>query len=176
MAPSSSPHAQSRAALTKTMLYASTHRLQTRAPQLTFVMLLALALTSLVACGGARPPPPESPRTTTGQDSADLIVIRTPKPNALLESPLRLEGKARGYWFFEANLPVTLLDESGQVISQGYVTAKTEWMTTEFVPFEGTLTFEPPTTKTGTLVFQKANASDLPQHDDALHVPVRFAP
>ncbi len=138
-------------------------------------VLFATLLIHAPACKTPAPAP-VSPRTTTGQDSAELIQVTGPKPRARVQSPLQLTGQARGYWFFEANLPVKLLDGNGRVIGESYVTASKEWMTTEFVPFTGTLTFEAPTTATGTVVFQKANASDLPQHDDALHVPVRFSP
>jgi hypothetical protein len=43
------------------------------------------------------------------------------------------------------------------------------------VPFSAILNFPAPTTATGTLVLQKDNASGLPEHDDALIVPVSFA-
>lgn len=33
-------------------------------------------------------------------EKADLIGISNPRPNSLVKSPLVIEGKARGYWFF----------------------------------------------------------------------------
>ena len=63
----------------------------------------------------------------------------------------------------------------GTLVTQSFVQAQGEWMTTEFVFFEGKLIFDAPATPTGTLVFEKANASGLPEHADALRVPVRFA-
>jgi spore germination protein GerM len=51
-----------------------------------------------------------------------------------------------------------------------------EWMTEEYVPFEATLSFNPPQTETGTLILSKDNPSGLPEHDDELRIPVRFAP
>jgi hypothetical protein len=113
--------------------------------------------------------------TTTGADSADLIVVEVPGADGVVASPLRVAGRARGFWFFEATFPIKLLDANGKLVSESFVQASAEWMTTEFVPFEGKLIFEPPATATGTLVFEKANASGLPQHDDSLRMPVRFA-
>ena len=48
-------------------------------------------------------------------------------------------------------------------------------MTDAFVPFSAELSFEKPTTSTGTLVLERSNASGLPEHDAELRVPVRFA-
>ena len=61
------------------------------------------------------------------------------------------------------------------IIAEGYATAKGEWMTEEFVEFEGVLEFEKPEYKNnGTLILRKDNPSDLLELDDALEVPVFF--
>ena len=113
---------------------------------------------------------------------ADLIKIEFPKPLNVIESPLTLTGQARGGWFFEASAPVVLTDWDGKIIAEGHVEAQGNWMTSEFVPFKGTLTFTSPYTpggqdtfKRGTLIFKKDNPSGLPENDDALEIPVRFA-
>lgn len=104
----------------------------------------------------------------------DLIELRTPLPNAILQSPLTLEGRARGPWFFEASFPVYLIDAAGDTIAVVPVQAEGEWMTQAFVPFKGTLTFTPPASQTGTLILAKDNPSGLPEHEAALRVPIRF--
>ena len=38
----------------------------------------------------------------------DLIVVTSPVPYQEITSPLIIEGKARGFWFFEADFPVML--------------------------------------------------------------------
>ncbi|MBI4120757.1 MAG: hypothetical protein HY457_00675 [Parcubacteria group bacterium] len=108
-----------------------------------------------------------------------LIRIVSPRPNGVLESPLIVEGEARGYWFFEATFPLVLVDWDGKIIAQSYAEAEGEWMTEEFVPFRGTIVFEKPIvvgdfSKRGALILRKSNASGLPEHDDALEIPVRF--
>jgi hypothetical protein len=102
--------------------------------------------------------------------------VHAPHAGALVASPLPVRGEARGTWFFEASFPVTLLDANGNALVRTHAQARGEWMTEAFVPFESELRFEPPGTPTGTLVLAKDNPSGLPEHDDELRVPVRFAP
>jgi hypothetical protein len=47
-------------------------------------------------------------------------------------------------------------------------------MTPAFVPFEATLSFTPPASRTGTLILAKDNPSGLPEHAAELRIPVRF--
>ena len=109
------------------------------------------------------------------REHADLIRLASPNPYQVVESPLEVSGRARGVWFFEASFPLVLVDWDGRIIAEGYASAEGEWMTEEFVPFRGTIEFETPEYgERGTLILQKHNASDRPELDDALEVPVRF--
>ena len=108
-------------------------------------------------------------------EKANLIRLTSPLPNQSVHSPLIITGEARGNWFFEASFPVVLTDWDGLIIAQGIAQAKGDWMTTEFVPFEATLTFtadENAYSNRGTLILKKDNPSGLPEHDDALEIPV----
>ena len=76
-----------------------------------------------------------------------------------------------------------LVDWDGKIIAQCYATAKSDWMTENFIPFEGLLEFQKPFDsssdipdfmKRGALIFKKDNPSGLPEYDDALEVPVSF--
>ncbi|MFZ2150411.1 MAG: GerMN domain-containing protein [Minisyncoccia bacterium] len=105
----------------------------------------------------------------------DIIVIETPEPGDLVESPLIIKGKARGWWFFEGSFPLELL--MGPIRVESYATAQGEWMTEEFVPFTATLYFEvPPNQTLGQLILKKDNPSGLPENDDSLSLPVRLSP
>jgi len=115
-------------------------------------------------------------------DKADLIELTRPRPNDVISSPLQLSGEARGYWFFEASFPVTLTNWDGLIIAEHYAQADGEWMTEDFVSFTSTLNFESPYhdgdpdfMKRGALILQKDNPSGLPEHDDALEIPVFFS-
>lgn len=105
----------------------------------------------------------------------DLIISDSPRPNAQIESPLSISGRARGYWFFEGSFPVILLDESGKVIAESFVSSKGEWMTEDFVSYEGELLFEKEDVSSkGTLILKKDNSSDLRELDDELRIPIVF--
>lgn len=105
----------------------------------------------------------------------DLIRIESPRPNERVTSPIIITGEARGYWFFEASFPVKLYGETGDLIAQHYATAKGEWMTENFVPFEVSLPFTVDREQAGTLVLEKDNPSGLPEHADEIRVPVMLA-
>jgi hypothetical protein len=107
----------------------------------------------------------------------DLIRLTSPIPNEVVKSPVKITGEARGNWMFEANFPIYLTDWDGKIIAEGYATAEGDWMTTEFVPFTATITYnyadvEGGYSNKGTLILKKANASGLPEHDDALEILV----
>jgi hypothetical protein len=112
---------------------------------------------------------------------ADLVQLTSPKPNESITSPLTLTGKARGTWYFEASFPVILTNWDGLIIAEQPAMARGEWMTEEFVPFTLTLSFESPYhegdpdfMRRGSVILKKDNPSGLPEHDDALEIPVMF--
>jgi len=111
---------------------------------------------------------------TPGQSGEGMIKITVPAPNQFVASPLRVAGEAKGGWYFEASAPVKILDANGKTLGEGFVTAQGEWMTENFVPFEGTLKFTTPTTSTGTLVFSNDNPSGLPENEKTFAIPVKF--
>lgn len=125
------------------------------------------------------PAPPKAPVTGTTATStnplADIIVVDAPIDGAAVTSPLTMSGKARGNWYFEASAPVALLDSNGAVIAQGFITANGDWMTADFVPFTGSLTFpDQPAGSTGTLVLSNDNPSGDPTRQKTLDIPVTF--
>ena len=109
-------------------------------------------------------------------EKINLIQITKPRPNETIQSPLEIGGEARGYWFFEADFPVKLLDENGELIAGGIAQAQGEWMTEDFVPFGAFLEFEVPETEKGVLILEKDNPSGLPENADELRIPIRFNP
>ena len=110
-----------------------------------------------------------------GNCKSDLIYMDSPLPGALIASPLKIRGHARGKWFFEGDFPVVLKDTNGKTIAKGFATAKNGCMTKTFVPFEGIIEFKRPGSGSkGTLVLKKDNPTDRPEFDDALETPVFF--
>jgi hypothetical protein len=102
------------------------------------------------------------------------ILISLPKSNEKIKSPLKIEGQARGTWYFEAEFTAELYDALNNFLGRAILTAKGDWMTENFVPFEGDLVFSRPATSLGTLRFLSSNPSGLPEHQKIFEMPVRF--
>lgn len=128
-----------------------------------FILSLLVLSILLVACGSS----------STSMKHAEGIEVSTPAANSIVTSPLTIEGKATGNWFFEASLPILLVNEDGEIIQESYGTAKGEWMTPNFVPFSAELSFETTASK-GYLLVRKDNPSGLPENDAEFRIPVRF--
>jgi hypothetical protein len=110
-----------------------------------------------------------------GNCRSDFILLDSPLPGARISSPLVIRGRARGTWFFEGDFPVILLDAAGERIATGFATAKGDWMTENFVDFEGTIKFTGALSgRGGTLVLKKDNPTGLAQFDDALALPIHY--
>ncbi len=108
-------------------------------------------------------------------EKENLIRVKTPRPNEAISSPLLVYGEARGFWFFEADFPIKLLDGKNVLISlePSFVITSEEWKTEDFVSFSSSHTFEVPITATGTLIFCKDEPS-LSECSETLHFPVKF--
>jgi hypothetical protein len=103
------------------------------------------------------------------------IKVTSPAVGGAIASPLVVEGVARGSWFFEASFPITLVNWDGLIIAEGYAQAEGDWMTEEFVPFKGEVVFtKPEYNERGAVILKKDNPSGLPEHDDAIEVPIIF--
>ncbi len=116
--------------------------------------------------------------TNTETPKSDFVRVETPLPGQTITSPLVIKGTARGSWFFEASFPVTLVNWDGLIIAQGVAQAKSDWMTTDFVPFEATLTFninKKAYSNRGALILRKDNPSGLAKNSDSLEIPIVFA-
>lgn len=104
----------------------------------------------------------------------DLIRVEMPLKNADISSPVKITGKAKGYWFFEAVAPVDLVNEDHKLLGQGTITATGKWMTEDLVPFEGSVEYNEHSEGKGFLILRRANASGKPEHDRAFYIPVKY--
>ena len=134
-------------------------------------LILVLSAAAIIGRSMSNAPVAAPPSTD------DMIVIDQPKPGALISSPLKVTGTARGPWFFEASFPVILTDWDGKIIAQIPAQAKGDWMTTDWVPFEAILTFTNPgavVSSRGALILKKDNPSGDPARDDSREITVFF--
>ena len=141
-----------------------------------FILLLIL---TILTCFGIiltytiDKPTPTNP-VTRNKVETPKIIVDYPKPNDIVTSPLIVKGRARGTWFFEGDFPVTLYYGVGEDFVDTYATAKTEWMTEDYVEFETTIDFPVPPTNDGLLELKKNNPSDLEENNESIQIKVRF--
>lgn len=90
-----------------------------------------------------------------------------------IKSPLVILGEAAG-WYFEASFPVKITDGNGNILSAGPAQAKSDWMTTEFVPFEANLEFKSSPTETGFVILEADDPSGLNQDVEYIKIPIVF--
>lgn len=104
------------------------------------------------------------------------IVVFSPKKGEGVSSPLKVTGVAKGNWYFEASFPLEIKDKNGNSLAMHYASAQGEWMTTDYVPFSGEISFSSGALKgqQGVLVVHKDNPSGLPEHDDSRQIPIIF--
>ena len=117
-------------------------------------------------------PPPSI--TIEDQQFAEEIKVASPITNELITSPVTVKGEGRGFWFFEASMPVSILDADKKVLAKVPVTARGEWMTENFVLFEGSIPFTSPAMDTGYILFENDNPSGMPEHAKSFLLPIRF--
>lgn len=141
-----------------------------------------LAVVVLFVAAGALVVLQERDVTPMGGDEAlDAAVtdprvrVSSPRPNAVVSSPLEVNGAARGAWYFEGDFPVRLLDAVGRELAAVPARAEGEWMTEDFVPFQATVAFGRPATPTGVLVLDRSNPSGLAEDAALVALPVRFS-
>jgi immunoglobulin-like protein involved in spore germination len=148
-----------------------------------FEFLIAMLMISIVVLSlelfFPMPPPVGPPQPQEPFNGIpDFIEVYSPKPNQVVcgDGSVTVTGRAKGYWYFEATFPVTVVDVHEQPIGEWYAEAQSDWMVSTWVPFKGVIPFREPQGMEGKIVFHKSNASGLPEHDMAYEMPVKFQP
>lgn len=97
-----------------------------------------------------------------------------PIPRETLSAGIyKVTGAARGFWFFEASMPLELQDLEGNILASAIATADGEWMTEDLVPFTADIAV-PEAVGGGVLVLKRDNSSGLAEHDASLSMSVFF--
>lgn len=115
---------------------------------------------------GTPPPPPVAQPFTS-----ENVKVSSPLPGSSLPKTFTVVGEARGTWYFEASFPVQVRDLANNLIAQTHAEAKSDWMTTDWVPFSSTVTvsnYSGP----ATLILMKDNPSGLPEFEDSVEFGV----
>ncbi len=114
--------------------------------------------------------PVQAPMVETG------LVVTGMKANDQISSPLKIKGYVNGGGWagFEGQVgTVKLLDNSGNEIASGVLTAVTDW-TKLPTNFESTITFSNSPSDQGTLLFSNENPSGMPDKDKHFSLPVKI--
>ena len=117
----------------------------------------------------------DTPLSPLQKPVSELIRVQSPIEGEIITSPFKVKGEAVGFWYFEADFPVRLYDDKDSLLATSIAMAQGEWMTENFVPFETELVFKVPKgSKSGKLVFERSNPSDMREHDRSLTIPIKF--
>ena len=112
------------------------------------------------------------------EDEDEDIRVTAPQPNEEVSFPLTVSGEARGNWFFEAEVNLRLLDNEGKEVAAGFALSQDEdWMTMDFVAFEGEIAEVPEGVTGGTLIIEENNPASPEERGREVwtyEVPVNF--
>lgn len=99
--------------------------------------------------------------------NGDFIDVRLEALSAYTDVPNKfvIRGAVPGPWYFEANLPIVIEDTAGNIIHQTFAMAKSEWMTTDHVPFESLIILPKDLQGLFKLVIKNDNPSDIAERD-----------
>lgn len=107
-------------------------------------------------------------------DAESMIQMERPQLGAEVSSPLIISGSAPGSWFFEANLPLSVKTNNGQVLAKESFIATGEWMTQDLVEFSQDLTFDQPKENLGYISIENNNPSGFPKNQIEFTWPIEF--
>ncbi len=110
--------------------------------------------------------------TTVNKENSDSIKLSNVFANQVIDSPLHIEGEARGAWFFEASFPVKVVDENLNELGRGVAKADGNWMTNDFVKFTADITYKKSTSTQATIILEKDNPSGLEANYERFIIPV----
>lgn len=134
-----------------------------------FVVVILGAV--LIAWPTPSPFPSPSPSPSPQPFVSENVVVTNPLPNETVPQTFRVEGQARGNWFFEASFPLQVRDPENNPVGFGIAMTSDDWMTTDFVSFEGKVVVENYSGPVR-LVLLKDNPSGLPEFDDSVEFDI----
>ena len=93
-------------------------------------------------------------------------------PNTKVRGIVSYRGVIKGAYFFEANIGINILDLNKKTLKQSNAVAKSDWMTTDPVSFEGNIDFTG--LPKGPVYFEihNDNASGFPEKDKSILIPI----
>lgn len=114
---------------------------------------------------------PESTLKKVLGNKDDLIAFSI-LPSSKVHGILSYQGMIEGGYFFEGNILINILSTDKKVLKRSNGIAKSEWMTTGPVKFEGNIDFSGLTKGPAYLEIHNDNASGLPKNDKSILIPI----
>lgn len=102
----------------------------------------------------------------------DDLVYFSIKPYDKVGGIVVYDGLVKNGYFFEANILINILDADKNIVLRSHASAKSEWMTSEPVLFEGVLDLSKMNSGLHYLEIHNDNASGLPEHDKSILIPI----
>lgn len=142
------------------------------------IFLICAVIFGVIFFRYAKPQAPTAPIQKNAAEikyaraSKDMIEVVSPLPGSFVEKNFSITGTARGPWFFEASFPVEVIGYNGEKLVQIPASAKSEWMTTNFVPFQADIKLPESYVGPVTIVLRKDNPSGLPENDASISFDV----
>ncbi len=139
-------------------------------------LVVAIVILIVVAILGAVLIATPSPAPTSGGAASqpfvsENVIVTSPLPGESVPQTFTVRGQARGNWFFEASFPLQVRDPENNPVGFGIAMTSDNWMTTDFVSFEGRVEVEN-YSGPANLVLLKDNPSGLPENEDSVEFPI----
>ncbi|MCX6752741.1 MAG: hypothetical protein NTW62_00095 [Candidatus Nomurabacteria bacterium] len=110
----------------------------------------------------------ENPVQTVGSDLVSLSIL----PNTKVHGILSYRGVLQGGYFFEGNVLVNILDINKKVLKSSNAVAKSDWMTSGPVNFEGNIDFTGLAKGAAYFEIHNDNPSGDPKNDKSVLIPI----
>lgn len=117
----------------------------------------------------------ENVSTSTAPSDATLpgsVTVSSPAAGATVGQTFSVTGIAPNNWYFEAVLPIQVVDAGGTVIASTPGQAQSDWMVEGPVAFAATITLSSAYSGPANLIIKRDNPSGLPQNDAEIIVPI----
>ncbi len=118
------------------------------------------------------PVPSEKKYTDGILGNKDDLISFSIAPYNKVHGILSYRGEIKGGYFFEANILINILDGNKKVLKKSNAVAKSEWMTSGPVSFEGNIDFTGLPKGFGYFEIHNDNASGLPENDKSVLIPI----
>lgn len=105
-------------------------------------------------------------------DNKDDLVSFSIAFGSNVSGKIEADGILKGGYFFEGNIPISILDANKNVLRITNGTATTDWMTAEPVSFNTTLDFTGLTAGPAYIEIHNDNPSGLPENDKFILIPI----